>query len=165
MKEGVMVYSGDYGDKIYGRLSYLRPRRDTPPNQNTPLFGLYAIRGWDLGTSRNGNAYDIDNTPRRFLTVFQGMRLPYYPGGRNREIGSNYYSPDRKRVVSFRFWGVDTNVYDSWIGEGFSPREVRAILGLTADDKTPEGRTAIRDTYVGANSGKPTVEAGGFYVP
>jgi hypothetical protein len=168
-EDEVRVYNGIYENMIYNRLSVLRPWRDTLPNQTTPIFGLYAVRGWDFGTSRYGSVYDKDNTSRRFLKVFQGMRIPYKPSNINlhREpskpgkSANSDYSAKRDRVIGFIFWGADINVYDSWISEGFSPREVRAILGLRDGMTDAE----VRDTYVGAASGKPTVEADGFYVP
>jgi hypothetical protein len=171
--DGVMVYSGDYGDQIYGRLSYLRKWGDA-----TPLFGLYAVRGWDLGTSRrNSYVYDsTGNTSKRFLSVFQGMRFPYKPGGaspdreptQSGQTAHSKYTAKRDRIIGFRFWGAEMNIYDSWIGEGFSPREVRAILGLRGknlDESDEEYLQFIRGTYVHANPGKLDLEDANFYVP
>jgi hypothetical protein len=182
------AYNGVYGtddstvegSRIYGRLSFLRPWRATPlPNQTTPIFGLYAMRGWDLGTSfRSGVVYDsTDDTPKRFLTVFQGLRLPYQPTTtvRTREPnGKKDYAADRKRTIGFRFWGSgnDFILYDSWIGEGFSPSEVRAILGLR-EKKPDEGKDDyirfIRGAYVYSNAtdalGESLLEKASFYMP
>jgi hypothetical protein len=178
--EDIYAYAGVYGtgsstegSRIYGRLSYMRPWRDSLPNQTTPIFGLYAMRGWDYGTSgwKTGNSYyvyDNEANPfKRFLTVVQGLRLPYKPkDAPKRDSGDTLYAAGRKRFIGFLFWTNYTNaensieIYDSWIGEGFSPREVRAILGLKAgtDD------TATRGTYVYSNSGL-NLEDAGFYVP
>jgi type II secretory pathway pseudopilin PulG len=176
------AYNGKYHTDIYGRLSILRPWRGDLPNQTTPIFGLYAIRGWDFGTSRmmdaagNMRIYDsAGNTTKRFLSVVQGLQIPYLPKKlkvfsdeydiipRDLSPGGDKFRPDRDRVVGFRFWdnavanvaASRTRLYDTWIGEGFSPREVRAILGLKTDDKKE-----IRGTYVGQE-----MEKAGFYVP
>jgi prepilin-type N-terminal cleavage/methylation domain-containing protein len=180
------AYNGKYSPDIYGRLSFLRPWRDTLPNQTTPIFGLYAMRGWDFGTSRilvSGSGekemvrvYDsAGNTPKRFLSVVQGLQIPFFPqklrvwenesetSPRDMSPGGNVFKPDRDRVIGFRFWDNEqvgitasrTRLYDTWIGEGFSPREVRAILGLTTTDKK-----TIRGTYV-----DQSMEEAGFYVP
>jgi hypothetical protein len=173
-EDGVMVYSGDYGDKIYGRLSVLRPWRGDEnselPNQTTPIFGLYAMRGWDFGTSRlDGVVTDSTGyTPKRFLRVVQGLQLPYQPSGVTRPK----YEADRARILGFIFAqigdnyaGTYINIYDAWIGEGFSPREVRAILGLKegTDDATTRG------TYVYSNKDDPLggsdLEKAGYYMP
>jgi hypothetical protein len=133
------------------------------------------MRGWDYGS--NGGATNNDTTSskpstRRFLIVHQGLRLPYHPNGAySREPGHSNYTADRDRLIGFRTWNTAYNIsfYDSWIGEGFSPREVRAILGLVSDDKTPEGRTVIRGTYVYSSAadelGKSDLEKQGYYVP
>jgi hypothetical protein len=184
------AYDGSYTDKIYGRLSVLRPWRDTLPNQTTPIFGLYGMRGWDFGSSRgpmlNSNwgtdansvydeAYEASTATnlKRFLTVLQGLQLPYRPlpdePGYRRDPASpnDSYTPNRDRVLGFRFWkGLTASVnstyrlYDTWIGEGFSPREVRAILGLTANDDEEESIQYIRGTYVHSD-----MEDAGFYAP
>ncbi|MDR2179657.1 MAG: prepilin-type N-terminal cleavage/methylation domain-containing protein [Synergistaceae bacterium] len=175
------AYNGKYSPHTYGRLSLLRPWRDELPNQATPIFGLYALRGWDFGTSRLLEAgkmkiYDsAGNTAKRFLTVVQGLQLPFLPKKlkvfsdeynivpRDLSSGGDTFKPDRDRVIGFRFWdnavgniaASRTRLYDTWIGEGFSPREVRAILGLTTTDEEK-----IRGTYVHAS-----MEEEGFYVP
>jgi hypothetical protein len=176
-KEGDTRYNGKYSDRIYGRLSLLRPWRASPlPNQTTPIFGLYAMRGWDYGSNgRGGIAYDNNgvnekaaNAPRRFLKVVQGLQMPYKPSGAtNREPSGSPYTAERDRTIGFRFWMADAtgafHLYDSWIGEGFSPREVRAILGLREkrDDETEDQYIQfIRGTYVGA-----ALEGADFYVP
>jgi hypothetical protein len=182
----VYAYNGKYKKDtplIYGRLSFLRPWRDALPNQTTPIFGLYAMRGWDFGTSRMRDDKDNNkvriydstvNTPKRFLTVVQGLQLPFYPqklkvwanesesSPRDMSPGGNVFKPDRDRVIGFRFWdngaasdASKTRLYDTWIGEGFSPREVRAILGLKTNDPTE-----IRGTYVHED-----MEEADFYVP
>jgi hypothetical protein len=180
------AYNGKYSPDTYGRLSLLRPWRDVLPNQTTPIFGLYALRGWDFGTSRllndesnKGNVWVYDsegNTSKRFLSVVQGLQIPYLPTDvrpategkdkvvpRDRSPGGDVFKPDRDRIFGFRFWdnavafvaASRTRLYDAWIGEGFSPREVRAILGLKTDDKKK-----IRGTYVHED-----MEDAGFYVP
>jgi hypothetical protein len=177
------AYNGRYTPYIYGRLSILRPQ-----GISTPIFGLYAMRGWDFGNSgRDDAVYDsTNNSSKRFLTVVQGLRLPYYPldglpgsptegprGDKNflrvwpNTTNAQDYAAERDRILGFRFWN-NTNqgtteepiystirLYDTWIGEGFSPREVRAILGLTTTNSAD-----IRNTYV-----EPELEAQGFYVP
>jgi hypothetical protein len=173
------AYNGKYSPDTYGRLSLIRPWSDnllpTLPNQTTPIFGLYAMRGWDFGTSRIPNmVYDDKdkNTSKRFLTVVQGLQIPYLPTDvrpatkvvpRDLSQDGDVFKPDRDRIFGFRFWdnavaGVAasrTRLYDTWIGEGFSPREVRAILGLkTTDEKE------IRGTYVHED-----MEKAGFYAP
>jgi hypothetical protein len=125
------------------------------------------MRGWDFGNSGWGNAvYDNASVPyKRFLKVFQGLRLPYLPYP---DSGKLEYAANRDRIFGFNFYrgaGVtQMSIYDAWIGEGFSPREVRAILGLKADAKTPEGKAAIRGTYIDSDNG-PNLEDAGFYVP
>jgi hypothetical protein len=90
------------------------------------------------------------------------MRLPYRPiQAGHREPYDSSYGAARARVIGFRFWSANMYIYDSWIGEGFSPREVRAILGLsegTTDEET-------RKNYVYSTSGEPALETDGFYVP
>jgi hypothetical protein len=158
-------YNGKYGDRIYGRLSFGRPWGNTLPNQTTPIFGLYAMRGWDFGTSK-GDVYDsAGNTSKRFLSVVQGLRLPYAPFRRvSVEETELNYRANRERSLGLFitlngsddfFASLTTRIYDIWIGEGFSPREVRAILGLTATNSVD-----IRGTYV-----DPSMEKAGFYVP
>ncbi|GHS95689.1 hypothetical protein AGMMS50276_12240 [Synergistales bacterium] len=144
-----------YTDRIYGRLSLLRPFAD----RAKPLYGLYAMRGWDYGYNDNtGVLWDGDslttannnNSAKRFLMVVRGQRMPYNlhaftapdtddttieTGYYNRENGrTGDYTPDRVRTLAFRFWSSDntqpTLYYDDWIGEGFNPWEVREILGL-----------------------------------
>jgi hypothetical protein len=176
------AYTGEYGtdnpsgeSKIYGRLSYLRPWRAALPNQTTPIFGLYAMRGWDFGTSERGsNVYDsINPSSKRFLRIVQGVRLPYQPNqGGDREYPVNHaYKTTRDRIFGIFFWMANTNnvirYYDSWIGEGFSPREVRAILGLRKkkpNESEGEYIQFIRGTYVNSDNG-PNLEDVGFYVP
>jgi hypothetical protein len=156
-------YNGKYSSKIYGRLSILRPWGNA-----TPIFGLYAMRGWDFGTNAMSNAvYDSPGEPsKRFLTVAQGLQLPYKPSGLlDREPGHSTYAADRDRIFGFRFWLANPVIlYDTWIGEGFSPREVRAILGLTTNDET-----TIRGTYVysdkGDTLGQSDLEKAGYYMP
>jgi hypothetical protein len=129
------------------------------------------MRGWDFGENQGRDSkvgvYDSSlNTSKRFLTVVQGLQLPYrlHPdnSGYRREPSNmdETYTTDRDRIFGLRFWKSNKNtsayrIYDTWIGEGFSPREVRAILGLTTNDKK-----TIRGTYVDAK-----MEAAGFYVP
>ncbi|GHS95692.1 hypothetical protein AGMMS50276_12260 [Synergistales bacterium] len=143
------AYNGVYTNRMYGRLSLLRPYNAANPPK--PLHGLYAMRGWDYG--RNGNAsavYDsTGDTRKRFLMVVRGQRMPYNihqftpsdagdvtinNGYYNRESGAvGAYTPDRVRTLAFRFWSsgsAPTLYYDDWIGEGFTPWEVREILGL-----------------------------------
>jgi hypothetical protein len=141
------AYNGKYDDRIYGRLSLLRPY-----GNNKPLHGLYALQGWDYGYNDNtGAVYDsASNSAKRFLMVVRGMRLPYnlhqfsananaYDAIKssyyNREPGrTGNYKADRERVLGFRFWinsgTASTKIYDIWIGEGFTPWEVREVLGL-----------------------------------
>jgi hypothetical protein len=181
------AYNGKYRPDVYGRLSLVRQWRDALPNQTTPIFGLYAMRGWDFGTSRIPNmVYDsAENTSKRFLSVVQGLQIPYLP--KKLKVFSDEYDvipremspggtpidefkPDRDRILGFRFWdnavsGVAasrTRLYDTWIGEGFSPKEVRAILGLVKDDQETEEEETIRirGTYVHED-----MEKAGFYVP
>ena len=178
----VYAYNGYYDDKIYGRLSLQRPY-----GSNTPLYGLYALRGWDYllyelsGITgkgpvnpvydRNGPSYaDVNGkkytaSSKRFLMVVQGLQMPYQPSRidlkgdfvqPNLDAGSaNYYRrapegtpdavyrKDRVRTLGFRFWSGPNGknasdaknpnqfkFYDMWIDEGFTPKEVRAILGL-----------------------------------
>jgi prepilin-type N-terminal cleavage/methylation domain-containing protein len=179
------------GSRVYGRLSILRPWRATQPNQTTPIFGLYAMRGWDFGTSSapdwdiNNNAKEgsyVSDSPgptcKRFLTVVQGLQLPYRPkpteAGYRREPSDVAYTPDRERILGFRFWSSSSNtstyrLYDTWIGEGFSPREVRAILGLKDDTEDAD----VRGTYVDQSMEEITIKdengfesyVPGFYVP
>jgi hypothetical protein len=164
-------------------LSILRPWRENEaqlPNQTIPIFGLYAMRGWDFGTSwRDNVVYDsspeTNNTPKRFLTIAQGLQLPYHPNGAShREPGDSTYTADRERVFGFHMYSnnnpdVAFVVYDTWIGEGFSPREVRAILGLASDDLRPNNSTKIRGTYVYSSAaddlGESDLEKQGFYTP
>jgi hypothetical protein len=175
-------YNGKYTSYIYGRLSVLRPWRDDKlPNQTTPIFGLYAMRGWDFGINRargddhlsekeNANLSLYDNpdpvsTSKRFLHIVQGLQLPYRPfpnnSGARREPSTKdeTYTTNRERVLGLRFWENEgasrIRLYDIWLGEGFSPREVRAILGLTTNDKK-----TIRGTYVDSK-----METAGFYMP
>jgi hypothetical protein len=184
------AYTGTYDSNIYGRLSILRPSS----GNNNPIFGLYAMRGWDFGNSgRDYAVYDTiitsygygysyntyPNSSKRFLTVVQGLQLPYQPeeetenglsGAFYREPdASATYQPDRNRILGLRFWrDVDNannstiSLYDMWIGEGFSPREVRAILGLKTTDQA-----AIRNTYVGdtEQTTPSPLELQGFYMP
>ncbi|GHV51569.1 hypothetical protein FACS1894216_05950 [Synergistales bacterium] len=148
------AYNGSYanGNKLYGRLSLLRNQGNA-----TPIHGLYALRGWDYGTNYVNNVtYDTTNATtynsKRFLTVVQGLRLPYMPygvdaagnaktyyhrdptGTTNPPLGHarDEYRKDRKRIIGYRFWSsnVPFKVHDTWIGEGFAPWEVREILGL-----------------------------------
>ncbi|MDR1977909.1 MAG: type II secretion system GspH family protein [Synergistaceae bacterium] len=172
----VYGYNGYYDDKIYGRLSLQRPY-----GNNVPIYGLYALRGWDylninLGpTTGTANPVNDHNTStygkgsvgypsKRFLMVAQGLQMPYQPsriGISGNVILPNLNPPDyyrrapentpdvvyrknRDRVFGLRFWGGDSSgqgaadasnpnqfkFYDMWIEEGFSPKEVRAILGL-----------------------------------
>jgi hypothetical protein len=151
------AYTGDYtGGELYGRLSlwmkgnpWMTDVRDSA-GQKEPLYGLYAMRGWDHGTSYRSNVTydDQDETDKRFLMVVQGLRMPYRPynndnglwkDNRNKETSlllrnPMEYKPDRDRVLALRFWasgGVSKfKIHDMWIGEGFSLRETREILGL-----------------------------------
>jgi hypothetical protein len=164
-------YNGKYDDRIYGRLSLGRPWGNTLPNQTTPVFGLYAMRGWDFGTSKNDVYDSTGNTLKRFLGVVQGLHLPYRPHPESadifrREPQNETYGANRERVLGLhsmvRATGsynyqtpLTVRIYDIWIGEGFSPREVRAILGLTTTNSED-----IRGTYV-----HPDMEKEGFYVP
>ena len=59
----VYGYNGKYDNYIYGRLSVLRPWRDTLPNQTTPIFGLYAQRSWDFGASRARDESSVYDKP------------------------------------------------------------------------------------------------------
>jgi hypothetical protein len=178
----VYAYGGYYDDKIYGRLSIQRPYGD-----GTPLYGLYALRGWDYllyelpgitgkgpvnpAYDRNGPSYvDVNGktyeaSSKRFLMVVQGLQMPYQPSRidlkedvvqPNLDSGSaDYYRrapegtpdavyrKDRVRTLGFRFWSGPSGkgksnagnpnqfkFYDMWFDEGFTPKEVRAILGL-----------------------------------
>ncbi|GHV56830.1 hypothetical protein FACS1894216_21040 [Synergistales bacterium] len=179
---GANAYNGDYTNYIYGRLSYLRPQG----SNDTPIYGLYAMRGWDYGTSALNNVtYDANNTNKRFLSVVQGLRLPHnarlialgavtnnlYRG----EDGNpstkavnpstdDVYARSRDRVLAFRFWNDTTNtntstvftINDMWIGEGFTPKQVRDILGLKKDSGT------YRDDALASN---PQVITGLYAVP
>jgi hypothetical protein len=101
------------------------------------------------------------------VKVVQGLQLPYRPhpdnlNYRREPLGKDEtYTTNRDRILGFRFWdngvaasGTSTRLYDTWLGEGFSPREIRAILGLTTTDTK-----TIRGTYV-----DPEMEKAGFYV-
>ncbi|MDR1379319.1 MAG: prepilin-type N-terminal cleavage/methylation domain-containing protein [Synergistaceae bacterium] len=175
----VYAYNGYYDDKIYGRLSIQRHY-----GVSTPLYGLYALRGWDYllqdFTSASGPTYDFNGLSyadvagkrfsypnKRFLMVVQGLQMSYQPSRidlkgdfvqPNLNAGSiNYYRrapagtpdvvfrKDRVRTLGFRFWsgpggktmiGANLNnpnqfkFYDMWFDEGFTPKEVRTILGL-----------------------------------
>jgi hypothetical protein len=192
------VYNGNYTDRIYGRLSILRNQ-----GNSTPIFGLYAMRGWDYGTSENTtttqnpgyysyggvwnppttttttDVYDsTDDTAKRFLMVVQGLQLPFQPSfATARQPNNRDYKADRDRIFGFHFWTTWTSTtepaikfYDTWIGEGFSPREVRAILGLrerNAGEDEDEYKAFIRGTYVGeeGSDGLTPLEAQGFYMP
>jgi hypothetical protein len=177
----VFAYNGYYDDKVYGRLSMQRPC-----GSSVPLYGLYALRGWDyllFDRSSNTNGpfnpyYDYNGSSyadvngksfkfpsKRFLMVVQGLQMPYQPSRidlkgdfvqPNRDASSaNYYrralegTPDavyrkeRARTLGFRFWSGPEGknmskpnnpnqfkFYDMWFDEGFTPKEVRAILGL-----------------------------------
>ncbi|MDR3265145.1 MAG: hypothetical protein LBT15_03940, partial [Synergistaceae bacterium] len=100
-------YNGRYTPMIYGRLSMQRPW-DNATLRKTPIYGLYALRGWDLtryerwGTGLRGDesnpVYDFNATTqswaepavnvqandqgymtKRFLMVVQGLQMPYHP--------------------------------------------------------------------------------------
>jgi hypothetical protein len=158
-----------------------------PYGDPTPLYGLYALRGWDYFTHEypgasgqgpvkpiydsNGNNYpDVENKSypfpsKRLLMVVQGLQLPYQPSRielhgnvvrpslkadsanhyRRAPEGSSdaVYRKERARTLGLHFWsgpsnrnvGKDSNpnqfkLYDMWFEEGFTPKEVRAILGL-----------------------------------
>ncbi|GHS85050.1 hypothetical protein AGMMS49957_00300 [Synergistales bacterium] len=145
------AYNGVYTPYIYGRLSLERPQ-----GNNAPLYGLYALQGWDYGFNDNkGAVYDSDaNSAKRFLMVVRGMRLPYRLREHSADattytVGDGYYkrapaeststydtyAADRERTFSLRLWisnngSANIRLYDAWIGEGFTPWEVREVLGL-----------------------------------
>ncbi|MDR1622513.1 MAG: hypothetical protein LBS00_09080 [Synergistaceae bacterium] len=178
----VYAYGGYYDNEIYARMSMQRPYGDS-----TPLYGLYALRGWEYlrydlpGTGekgpinpvydRNGYSYaDVngkiyESSSKRLLMVVQGLQMPYQPslielkgeivqpdldsGSINHYrrapegTSSAVYRKDRVRTLGLRFWsgpnGQTTNnannpnqfkLYDMWFEEGFTPKEVRAVLGL-----------------------------------
>jgi hypothetical protein len=122
-------------------LSVLRPWRDALPNQTTPIFGLYAMRGWDFGTSVYGSSvYDSPgNTSKRFLRVVQGLQMPYLPFPndptyrREPSTKNETYTTDRDRILALRFWdGAEKStarLYDTWLGEGFSPARFARFWG------------------------------------
>ncbi|MDR1377047.1 MAG: hypothetical protein LBJ22_06015 [Synergistaceae bacterium] len=184
----IYAYNGYYDDKIYGRLSMQRPH-----GVSAPLYGLYALRGWDYllhelaGSDGKGPvnpAYDRNNSSyadvngksfkfssKRFLMVVQGLQMPYQPSRidlngdfvqPSRDPGSAQYyrrapegtsdavyRKDRVRTLGFRFWSGPSGknmsnannpnqfkFYDMWFDEGFTPKEVRDILGLDPNQFT-----------------------------
>jgi hypothetical protein len=181
-------YNGKYTDRVYGRLSFLRPWRGGEnsqlPNHTVPIFGLYAMRGWDFGTSYwKDQVYDSagnTNESKRFLRVVQGLQLPYHPAGHSLNRGPNAdngYASERERTLGLRVWGSNRiDFYDGWIGEGFTPREVRAILGLrkrNPGESENDYIRFIRGAYVYSTAeknnniepGESALEGQGFYMP
>jgi hypothetical protein len=131
--KAVYAWNANYTPWLYGRLSLQRPMVPVIPNGDgtmkpnpTPLYGLYALRGWDFGsTGRTNVTYDADNTLKRFLMVQQGLRLPY---------SLKNWTRDHDRTIQLEFWTScktsNAKLNDMWIGEGFAPWEVKEILGL-----------------------------------
>ncbi len=129
-KDGSGRYTGEYQKMAYGRLSVL-----TWDDNSRPLYGLYALRGWDYGF--NGSTADVGSgtavpTLKRFLTIQQGTQLAYAKTG----SGVPAYKKNRERSFGLRSWAasgtqnVGLTLYDAWIGEGFSVEEIRDLLGL-----------------------------------
>jgi hypothetical protein len=142
LRSGTYAYNGYYTNRLYGRLSLLRNQGNT-----NPLYGLYALRGWDYGTSYVSNVtYDSNSSSsKRFLMVTQGLQLPYRNPSyieANNTITSmtntrGNFAADRLRVMGLLIWQSQsgTNAFqfnDIWLGEGFAPWEIREILGLAS---------------------------------
>ncbi|GHS88478.1 hypothetical protein AGMMS49957_10080 [Synergistales bacterium] len=124
------AYNDYYTNQMYGRLSMLRPYAD----RAKPLYGLYAMRGWDFGYNDNTNAVfdSAASSSKRFLMVVRGQRMPYNlhtftsdagdttinNAYYNREATNSNatndpngthdavgkYNADRVRTMAFRFW-------------------------------------------------------------
>jgi hypothetical protein len=136
-RANVFAYNGNYTPRLYGRLNLLRNQGN--PN---PLYGLYALWGWDYGysgTTNNSVTYDSayitsslpqdlaqkEKSLKRFLMVLQGLQLPYQPVYFNvqEELANSaiptplgdrgtFYA-DRPRVTGISVWG-NGNVQDAF---------------------------------------------------
>jgi prepilin-type N-terminal cleavage/methylation domain-containing protein len=179
------AYNGSYTDELYGRLSLLLKKQDSNADL---LDGLYALRGWDFGTSAvkkalpdakySANPYDSPSSLKRFLMVTQGLQLSYQPSDiqQNNDstkgivapfIKREIYTADRERVMGLLIWqSVEKEnqfqFNDIWLGEGFAPWEIREILGLKDSGNGAVSDQNMLELY---QKGLKEENQGGYYKP